>query len=268
MMAIFHDMIEKTMEVFMDDFLVFGDSFDLCLSILEKMLKRCEDMNLVLNWEKCHFMCREGIVLGHKISKSGIEVDHAKVEVISKLPYPTTVKGVRSFLVFRGLVRFRTNANGEALGAYTIMLVRHDESFNSIPTLGKEIACLLITGASTYLSSLIKLTRISLIYKRGREASRLKNSLVRTFTIIKLCFLYGTIELSQPDGPNFKVNGHRVKHYFEGDLPPKVVQDLHTFLRMNEFWDRVKLCDSVTKNKALRGRHPMLILLSSFLFIL
>ncbi|GJT60653.1 reverse transcriptase domain-containing protein [Tanacetum coccineum] len=69
MMAIFHDMIEKTMEVFMDDFSVFRDSFDSCLSNLEKMLKWCEDTNLVLNWEKCHFMCREGIVLGHKISK-------------------------------------------------------------------------------------------------------------------------------------------------------------------------------------------------------
>ncbi|GJS83325.1 reverse transcriptase domain-containing protein [Tanacetum coccineum] len=97
-MAIFHDMIEKTMEVFLDDFLVFGDSFDSCLSNLEKMLKQCEDTNLVLNWEKCHFMCREGIVLGHKISKSGIEVDRAKVDVIAKLPHPTTVKGVRSFL--------------------------------------------------------------------------------------------------------------------------------------------------------------------------
>ncbi|GJR35240.1 reverse transcriptase domain-containing protein [Tanacetum coccineum] len=82
MMAIFYDMIEKTMIVFMDDFLVFGDSFDSCLSNLEKMLKRCEDTNLVLNWEKCHFMCREGIVLGHKILKSGIEVDHAKVDVM------------------------------------------------------------------------------------------------------------------------------------------------------------------------------------------
>ncbi|GKA90108.1 reverse transcriptase domain-containing protein [Tanacetum coccineum] len=98
MMAIFHDMIKKTMEVFMDDFSVFGDSFDSCLSNLEKMLKRCEDTNLVLNWEKCHFMCREGIVLGHKISKSGIKVDRAKVDVIAKLPHPTTVKGVRSFL--------------------------------------------------------------------------------------------------------------------------------------------------------------------------
>ncbi|GJT18548.1 reverse transcriptase domain-containing protein [Tanacetum coccineum] len=75
MMAIFHDMIEETMEVFMDDFSVFGDYFSSCLSHLDKMLKRCEDTNLVLNWEKCHFIVKEGIVLGHKISKSGIEVD-------------------------------------------------------------------------------------------------------------------------------------------------------------------------------------------------
>ncbi|GKB68580.1 reverse transcriptase domain-containing protein, partial [Tanacetum coccineum] len=99
MMAIFHDMIEETMEVFMDDFSVFVDSFSSCLSHLDKMLKWCEDTNLVLNWEKCHFMVKEGIVLGHKISKSGIKVDRAKVDVIAKLPHPTTVKGVRSFLV-------------------------------------------------------------------------------------------------------------------------------------------------------------------------
>nr|GEX16550.1 reverse transcriptase domain-containing protein [Tanacetum cinerariifolium] len=98
MIAIFRDMIEKPMEVFMDGFLVFGDSFSSCLSNLDKMLKRYEDTNLVLNWEKCHFMCKEGIVLGHKISKSGIEVDRAKVDVIAKLPHLTTVKGVRSFL--------------------------------------------------------------------------------------------------------------------------------------------------------------------------
>ncbi|GKB33648.1 reverse transcriptase domain-containing protein [Tanacetum coccineum] len=98
MMAIFHDTMKETMEVFMDDFSVFEDSFSSCLSHLEKMLKRCEDTNLVLNWEKCHFMVKEGIVLSHKISKSGIEVNKAKVDVIAKLPHPTTVKGVRSFL--------------------------------------------------------------------------------------------------------------------------------------------------------------------------
>ncbi|GJS75475.1 reverse transcriptase domain-containing protein [Tanacetum coccineum] len=72
MLAIFHDMVEKTMEVFMDDFSVFGNSFENCLSRLDKMLKRCEDTNLCLNWEKSHFMVKEGIVLGLKISKNGI----------------------------------------------------------------------------------------------------------------------------------------------------------------------------------------------------
>nr|GFA04353.1 reverse transcriptase domain-containing protein [Tanacetum cinerariifolium] len=76
MMAIFYDMIEKTMEVFMDDFL-----------------------------EKSHFMVKEGIVLGHKISKNGIEVDKAKVDVTAKLPHPTTVKGIRSFLGHAGFYR-------------------------------------------------------------------------------------------------------------------------------------------------------------------
>nr|GEY16733.1 reverse transcriptase domain-containing protein [Tanacetum cinerariifolium] len=92
MMAIFHDMIEKMMEVFMDDFLVFGNSLKTCLSHLDKMIKRCEDTNICLNWEKSHFMVKEGIILGHKISKNGIEVDNAKVDVITKLPYPTTVE--------------------------------------------------------------------------------------------------------------------------------------------------------------------------------
>ncbi|GKF55394.1 reverse transcriptase domain-containing protein [Tanacetum coccineum] len=90
---------------FMDDFSVFGDSFSTCLSHLKKMLKRCEDTNLSLNWEKSHFMVKEGIVLGHKICKSGIEVDRAKVEVIAKLPHPTTMKGVRSFLGHAGFYR-------------------------------------------------------------------------------------------------------------------------------------------------------------------
>nr|GEV92505.1 reverse transcriptase domain-containing protein [Tanacetum cinerariifolium] len=87
-----------TMEVFTDDFLVFRDSFSSCFSHLDTMLQRCEDTNLVLNWEKCHFMVKEGIVIGHKISKNVLEVNRSKVYVIAKLPYATTVKGVRSFL--------------------------------------------------------------------------------------------------------------------------------------------------------------------------
>nr|GEZ44192.1 reverse transcriptase domain-containing protein [Tanacetum cinerariifolium] len=81
------------------------NSFQSCLSHLERMLKRCEDTNLCLNWEKSHFMVKEGIVLGHKISKQGIEVDKAKVDVITKLPHPTTVKGIGSFLGHAGFYR-------------------------------------------------------------------------------------------------------------------------------------------------------------------
>ncbi|GJT29327.1 reverse transcriptase domain-containing protein [Tanacetum coccineum] len=84
-----HD--RETMEVFMMNFLVFR-FFLSCHSLLDKMLKRCEDTNLVLNWEKCIFMVKEGIVLDHKISKFRIEVDRAKVDVIAKLPHPTSVK--------------------------------------------------------------------------------------------------------------------------------------------------------------------------------
>nr|GFA09137.1 reverse transcriptase domain-containing protein [Tanacetum cinerariifolium] len=105
MMAIFHDMIEQTMEIFMDDFSVFENSFSTCLTNLEKMLKWCEDTKLALNWEKSHFMVKEGIVLGHKISKKGIDVDKEKIEVILKLPHPTTVKGIRSFLGHAGFYR-------------------------------------------------------------------------------------------------------------------------------------------------------------------
>ena len=105
MMAIFSDFVEKIMEVFMDDFSVFGSSFDNCLANLSKVLQRCEETNLVLNWEKCHFMVQEDKVLGHKISSKGIEVDRSKVEAIEKLPPPTSIKGVRSFFGHAGFYR-------------------------------------------------------------------------------------------------------------------------------------------------------------------
>nr|GEX74760.1 DNA-directed DNA polymerase [Tanacetum cinerariifolium] len=92
MLAIFHDMIKESIEVFMEDFFVFGNSFETCLNNLDKMIQRCKYVHLVLNWEKCHFMVKEGIVLGHKVSSAGLEVDKAKINVISKLPPPTNIK--------------------------------------------------------------------------------------------------------------------------------------------------------------------------------
>ncbi|GJS72179.1 reverse transcriptase domain-containing protein [Tanacetum coccineum] len=92
MLVIYHDMIEESIEVFMDDFSVFGNSFDNFMNNLDKMLQRCKDAHLVLNWEKCHFMVKEGIVLGHKVSEAGLEVNKAKINVISKLPPPLISK--------------------------------------------------------------------------------------------------------------------------------------------------------------------------------
>ncbi|MCQ7285329.1 RNA-directed DNA polymerase, partial [Salmonella enterica] len=105
MMSIFSDMVGESLEVFMDDFSIFGTSFDACLNELQKVLKRCVEKNLVLSWEKSHFMVQEGIVLGHVISERGMEVDKAKIRVISSLPPPKNVKGVRSFLGHAGFYR-------------------------------------------------------------------------------------------------------------------------------------------------------------------
>ncbi|RVW21278.1 Retrovirus-related Pol polyprotein from transposon 17.6 [Vitis vinifera] len=105
MLSIFSDMVERIMEVFMDDITIYGGTFEECLVNLEAVLKRCIEKDLVLNWEKCHFMVHQGIVLGHIISEKGIEVDKAKVELIAKLPSPTTIKGVRQFLGHAGFYR-------------------------------------------------------------------------------------------------------------------------------------------------------------------
>ena len=105
MMAILSDMVERTIEVFMDDFSVLWKSFDNCLDNLRQTLIRCEETNLVLNWEKCHFLVKEGIVLGQRISKRGIEVDKAKIETIEKLLPPSSVKGIRSFPGHAGFYR-------------------------------------------------------------------------------------------------------------------------------------------------------------------
>ena len=98
MMSMFLDLAEEVMEIFMDDFTVYGSSFEHCLQNLGTVLQRCQDKNLALNWEKCHFMVTEGIVLGHRISVAGMEVDQAKVSIIKTLFPPTIVKEIRSFL--------------------------------------------------------------------------------------------------------------------------------------------------------------------------
>nr|GEZ25142.1 hypothetical protein [Tanacetum cinerariifolium] len=343
----FHDMVEKTMEVFMDDFSVFGNSFENCLSRLDKMLQRCEDTNLCLNWEKSHFMVKEGIVLGHKISKNEIEVDKAKVDVITKLPHPTTVKGDTPFIFSKDCIKaFQTLK--KKLTKAPILIARNWDlpfelmcdasdfaiavvyAFKVLDTKGAEnlVADHLSRLENLYenvldlkeINETFPLESLSMVTFRGDfsapcgqvEVSNrgLKRILERTigqnraswsgklddalwafctayktpigctpykrvygkachlpmelehkaywalkqanfdlavsgdhrkiflgklktrwsgpFTITKV-FSYGTVEVSQANGPNFKVNGHRVNHYFEGDVPQLVVPDLQNF---------------------------------------
>jgi hypothetical protein len=84
---------------------IYRKTFKDCVANLDKVLKRCQEADLVLNWEKCHFMVREEFILGHKISKKGIEVDKVKIEVIEQLPPPINVKGVHSLLGHAGFYR-------------------------------------------------------------------------------------------------------------------------------------------------------------------
>nr|GEV39513.1 reverse transcriptase domain-containing protein [Tanacetum cinerariifolium] len=340
MMAIFYDMIEKTKEVSMDDFFVFRNSLQRCPSYLERMLKRYEDTNLCLNWEKSHFMVKECIVLGHKFSKQGIEVDKAKVDVITKVPHPTTVKGIRSFLGHAGFYRrfikdiskiarpmtrllekdtpfifsqecvevFQTlkrklteapilialdwdmpfelmcDASDFTIGA--VLGQRQDKHFrptlyasktmteaeSNYTTTEKEMLAVVYAFEKfwSYLilnKSIVYTDHFALKYMFAKKDSKSSEGVYLARKLLKFSKLatmdqqevtmaqitqpervllftsrlnifsdklksrwsgpfkisqvypYITVEMSQPDGPNFKVNGHRLKHYFGEDVP-------------------------------------------------
>ncbi|GKB49380.1 hypothetical protein Tco_0900133 [Tanacetum coccineum] len=147
MLAIFHDMIEEFVEVFMEDFSVFGIYFDHCLNNLDKMLQHCKDAHLVLNWEKCHLMVKKGIVLGHKVSEAGLEVEKAKIDVISKLPLPTNIKGIRSFLGHAGFYRRFIKDFSKIARPLTKLLEKdtpfetNDECHNAFKILKEKLTC-------------------------------------------------------------------------------------------------------------------------------
>ncbi|GJR98113.1 reverse transcriptase domain-containing protein [Tanacetum coccineum] len=173
MTAIFHELIEYSMEVFMEDFSVFGSSSDHCLKNLEKMLKRFEETNLVLNWEKCHFMVKEGIVLGYKVPGSGIEFDKAKIKAISKLPYPTNVKAIRSFLGHAECIQTFDTLKRELTQAS--VMIKPDWS------LPFEIMC----DASDYAVGAVLGQRIDKHFKPIHYASKTMNEAQENYTTTK-----------------------------------------------------------------------------------
>ena len=113
----------------MDDFSAFGKSFDSCLHILDRVLQRCIKVNLVLSWEKSHFMVTKGIVLGHIVSKNGMEVDPSKVDTIKGLDYPQNLKQIRSFLGHVGFYR-RFIQNFSKVAKPLTELLEKDKEFN------------------------------------------------------------------------------------------------------------------------------------------
>nr|GEV06022.1 reverse transcriptase domain-containing protein [Tanacetum cinerariifolium] len=332
MMAIFHDMIDKTMEVFMNDFSVFGNSFQSCLSHLEKMLKRCEDTNLCLNWEKSHLMVKEGHTGFYRrfikdfskiarpmtrllekdtafiFSKECVEAFQTLKRKLTEAPIliapdwdmPFKLMCDASDFAIGAVLRQRQDkhfrpihyANSKARLLRWVLLLQ-EFTFKVIDTKGAE------NLATNHLSRLenshqnvldpkeinesfpletldlvstrgdhrkVQLNELnelhdqayenSLIYKE--KTKRLHNSKIKDnvfnigervllfnsrlkifsgklksrwsgpFTISHV-YPYDTVELSQPDRPNFKVNGHCLKHYFGEDVPKLVVPDLQTF---------------------------------------
>nr|GEV46765.1 reverse transcriptase domain-containing protein [Tanacetum cinerariifolium] len=231
---------------------------------------------LVTGWHVC--INYHGIVLGHKISKEGIEVDKSKVDVITRLPHPTTVKGIRSFLGHAGFYR-RFIKDFSKIARPMTRLLKKDTPFlfskecvEAFQTLKRKLteASILIApnwdmpfelmcdasdlaiGAvlgqcperthfcnDQFAKVMLKFGvthRLATPYHPQTSgqvevfSGKLNSRWSGPFTISHI-FPYGTVELSQPDGPNFKVNGHRLKHYFGEDVPKTVVPDLQTFLK-------------------------------------
>nr|GEU76131.1 reverse transcriptase domain-containing protein [Tanacetum cinerariifolium] len=208
-------------------------------------------------------MYKEGIVLGHKILKSGIEVDRAKVDVIVKLPHPTTAKGnfIKKGLTSQQKKKFFKDVKHYFWDDPYLFRIYADQIIHCCVH-GQEAIDILkachegptgghhgvnLTAKKAYENSLIFKERTkklhdfkikNRIFNVGDQvllfnsrlkifSKKLKTRWSGPFTITQV-FPYGTVELSHPNGHNFKVNGHRVKHYFGGDIPSNVVSDLHT----------------------------------------
>nr|GEZ37464.1 reverse transcriptase domain-containing protein [Tanacetum cinerariifolium] len=199
----------------------FTNSFSTCLTNLENMLKRCEDTKLALNWEKSHFMVKEGIVLRHKISKKGIEVDKAKIEVISKLPHPTTVKGIHSFL---------GHAGKEAIDILNAYHMGPIEGHYGASYTAKKVFDSGFYWPPIYKDDFELVKCCDSCQRQGKVSQ--KDEMPQNF--IQICKIFDVrgIDFMGPF-PGSKVNCHRLKHYHGGDPSPLEISDVTTFPKDN-----------------------------------
>ncbi|GJV35942.1 reverse transcriptase domain-containing protein [Tanacetum coccineum] len=239
MLAIFHDMIEESIEVFMDDFFVFGNSFDNCLNNLDKMFQHCKDAHLVLNWEKCHFMVKEGIMLGHKVSEAGLEVDKAKIDVISKLPPSTNIKAYKTptrttpyklvygknchlpFEIEHRAYWALKNCNPYLIGAGEKRMFQLHE-LDELRHQAYENSRLYKARTKVWHDRKLKMrkefkhgNKVLLFHSKYKfKQPKLRSRWLGPY-VVKHQYPSGYVELYGKDGKTFIVNGHRLKLYHE-----------------------------------------------------
>ncbi|GJX70727.1 reverse transcriptase domain-containing protein [Tanacetum coccineum] len=250
MMAIFHDMIEKTMEVFMDDFSVFGDSFSSCLANLDKMLKRCEDTKLALNWEKSHFMVKEGIVLGHKISRKGIEVDKAKVDKHVR------IKSSVDVYLAKKLLKFLKLAMKDPPGAITVPTSQLGKRANNISQRDADASkCNQVCEIFDVLVCLKLETE--LLNKKDFVEKEIYDKLFRSFTTLKKHCISLEVAQSQEKDTVIKKLKERIKSLSGKMNEDKIKKDLEEIETINIEMDH-RVSKLIDENKHLKQTYTQL----------
>ncbi|GJV58602.1 reverse transcriptase domain-containing protein [Tanacetum coccineum] len=222
MTAIFHDMVEDFMKLFMDDFSVFGNSFDCCLANLDRMLARCEETNLMLNWEKYRFMVIEWIVLGHKILGAGFF-------------WPSIFKDAKDYVVRGDACQRSGNISSRSEIPQNNIQIEH-KAYWALTQCNMDLTAA-AKNCFMELNELMELrdgayenTRIYKERTKRWHDSRLrgdknfkvgdKNLKSRWYdpNVVKTVYPYETVEISDKNGISFKVNGQRLKKYHDGHI--------------------------------------------------
>nr|GEZ28826.1 DNA-directed DNA polymerase [Tanacetum cinerariifolium] len=183
MLAIFHDMVEKTMEVFMDDFSVFGNSFENCLSRLDKMLQRCEDTNLCLNWEKCHLWSKRALSSAIRFLRTGLRLTKPKSMSLLNCFIPQLSKTLKKKLTEAPILiapnrdlpfELMCDASDFAIGA--VLGQRHEKHFRPIHYASKTLT----DAESNYTTMEKEMLAVVYAFEKFRSYLIMNKSIVHT----------------------------------------------------------------------------------------